>query len=54
VKRIRKKSFFLCDFGHLKTALREIEVREVLKDEMEVERRERAEGEGEFEERKKS
>ena len=41
MKRIGKKSFFRCDFVHLKTALREIEVKEVLKDEMEVERRER-------------
>jgi hypothetical protein len=41
VKRIRNKSFFLCGFVHLNTVLREIEVREVLKDEIEVERRER-------------
>jgi hypothetical protein len=34
--------------------LREIEEKEVLKDEMEVERRGREKGEGEFEERKKS
>jgi hypothetical protein len=53
VKRRRKKSFFLCDFVHLKTALGEIEEKEVLKMKGRL-RGEREEGEGESEENKKS